>query len=284
MLRITTERFHNQVVEAIASVKDVYTLKNVPLDPQLSRELITQQLLTDPSINFRNIIEIDKIITQDDETNKQPSNLDRELDALTAEYDTALEVFQNLENIDYGSSRIVAQTAQPARCLTVKMLLLAKQIQERPPQPNNSQRVLISVRLQQLRRLYNNRNSSSPTSAEEIKRQVAEQIDEWLRVNADEKAALEDTVTKLLIAADTGRQLSRLIDDYSNLSFDVIAARVTQIIGITSNLTGKNYSSLRTRMRTIERVINEDRTLREFVSDVSLRRTQPQTSKPQLCQ
>jgi hypothetical protein len=164
------------------------------------------------------------------------------------------------------------------------MLLLAKQIQERPPQPNNSQRVLISVRLQQLRRLYNNRNSSSPTSAEEIKRQVAEQIDEWLRVNADEKAALEDTVTKLLIAADTGRQLSRLIDDYSNLSFDVIAARVTQIMGITSNLTGKNYSSLRTRMRTIERVINEDRTLREFVSDVSLRRTQPQTSKPQLCQ
>ncbi|BAY37228.1 hypothetical protein NIES2111_15650 [Nostoc sp. NIES-2111] len=284
MLRITTERFHNQVVEAIASVKDVYTLKNVPLDPQLSRELITQQLLTDPSINFRNIIEIDKIITQDDETNKQPSNLDRELDALTAEYDTALEVFQNLENIDYGSSRIVAQAAQPARCLTVKMLLLAKQIQERPPQPNNSQRVLISVRLQQLRRLYNNRNSSSPTSAEEIKRQVAEQIDEWLRVNADEKAALEDTVTKLLIAADTGRQLSRLIDDYSNLSFDVIAARVTQIMGITSNLTGKNYSSLRTRMRTIERVINEDRTLREFVSDVSLRRTQPQTSKPQLCQ
>jgi hypothetical protein len=284
MLRITTEKFHDQVVEAIASVKDVYTLKNVPLDPQLSRELITQQLLTDPSINFRNIIEIDKIITQDDETNKQPSNLDRELDALTAEYDTALEVFKNLENIDYGSSRIVTQAAQPARCLTVKMLLLAKQIQERPPQPNNSQRVLISVRLQQLRRLYNNRNSSSPTSAEEIKRQVAEQIDEWLRVNADEKATLEDTVTKLLIAADTGRQLSRLIDDYSNLNFDVIAARVTQIMGITSNLTGKNYSSLRTKMKTIERVINEDRTLREFVSDISLRRTQPQTSKPQLCQ
>lgn len=284
MLRITTERFHDQVVEAITSVKDVYTLRNVPLDPKLSRELITQQLLTDPSVNFRDIIEINKIITQDNETNKQPSNLDRELDALTAEYDTALEVFQNLENIDYGSSRIVAQSAQPARCLTVKMLLLAKQIQERPPQPNNSQRVLISVRLQQLRRLYNIRNSSSSTSAEEIKRQVAEQIDEWLRVNADEKAALDETMTKLLIAADTGRQLSKLIDDYSNLSFDVIATRVTQIMGITSNLTGKNYSSLRTRMRTVERVINEDRTLREFVSDLSLRRTQLQTSKPQLCQ
>ncbi|BAY68995.1 hypothetical protein ACN23B_16900 [Anabaena sp. FACHB-709] len=282
MLRITTERFHDQVVEAITSIKEIYTLKNVPLDPKLSRELITQQLLTDPSINFRDIPEVDKIITQDEETNRQPSNFDIELDNLTVEYDTALEIFQNLENIDYGSSRIVSQSAQPARCLTVKMLLLAKQIQERPPKPNNPQRVLISVKLQQLRKLYNSPNSS--LSAEEIKRQVAEQIDEWLKVNAFEQAAIEDTTTKLLIAADTGRQLSKLIDDYSSVNFEVIASRVTQIMGLTTSITRRNYSSTQTKLKNIERLITEDKTLREFMTEVSFKRPQSQTSKSPLCQ
>jgi len=162
------------------------------------------------------------------------------------------------------------------------MLLLAKQIQERPPKPNNPQRVLISVKLQQLRKLYNSPNSS--LSAEEIKRQVAEQIDEWLKVNAFEQAAIEDTTTKLLIAADTGRQLSKLIDDYSSVNFEVIASRVTQIMGLTTSITRRNYSSTQTKLKNIERLITEDKTLREFMTEVSFKRPQSQTSKSPLCQ
>jgi hypothetical protein len=275
MLRITTEKFHEQVVEAIASVEEIYKLNNVPLSPELSRDLITQQLLTDPTINFRDIREVDKIITQDNETNKQPSNFDQDLAALTAEYDTALEIFQNLENIDYGSSRIVSQSAQPARCLTVKMLLLAKQIQERPPKPNNPQRVLISIKLQQLRKQFNN----SPTNSEDIKRQVAEQIDKWIQVNAAEK----DSVSKLVAAADTGRQLSKLIDDYSNISFEIMATRITQILGVTTTLSGRDYSSILIRMKTVESAINQDKTLKDFVREVSLNRRQPEILKAQLC-
>lgn len=284
MLRITAEKFHEQVVVAIASVKEIYTLSNVPIDQQLSRDLITQQLLTDPSVDFRDISGVDKIITQDDEPDQQTSNLERELENLTAEYDAALEIFQNLENIDYGSSKIVAQTAQPARCLTVKMLLLAKQIQARPPKPNNPQRVRISLKLNQLRKLYNNPDLSLRTNPEEIKRQVAEQIDEWLAVNAAEKRMIEDSISQLVMAADTGGKLSKLIDDYSNLSFEVIATRVTQIIGVTTNLTGRDYSSIVTRMNTLENAINQDRTLKEFLREVSFKTRKIQTSQPQLCQ
>ncbi|QLE57880.1 hypothetical protein [Nostoc sp. TCL26-01] len=280
MLRITTEKFHEQVVEAIASLKEIYQLNNVPLSPELSRDLITQQLLTDPTINFRDIRAVDKIITQDNETNKQPSSFDQDLAALTAEYDTALEIFQNLENIDYGSSKIVSQSAQPARCLTVKMLLLAKQIQERPPKPNNPQRVLISIKLQQLRKQFNN----SPANSEDIKRQVAEQIDKWIQVNTAEKKMLEDAVSKLVTAADTGRQLSKLIDDYANISFEIMATRITQILGVTTTLSGRDYSSILIRMKTVESAINQDKTLKDFVREVSFNRRQPEISKAQLCQ
>jgi hypothetical protein len=86
------------------------------------------------------------------------------------------------------------------------------------------------------------------------------------------------------MAADTGGKLSKLIDDYSNLSFEVIATRVTQIIGVTTNLTGRDYSSILTRMNTLENAINQDRTLKEFLREVSFKTRKIQTSQPQLCQ
>lgn len=284
MLRLTAEKFHEQVIAAITSVKEIYALTNVPIESSLSRDLITRQLLTDPSINFRDINEVNKIITQDDETDKSPSDFERELENLTAEYDTALEIFKNLENIDYGSDKIVAQTAQPARCLTVKMLLLAKEIQANPPKPNNPQRVLISLKLNELRKQYNSPELSARTNPEEIKRQVAEQIDTWLAINAAEKKMIEDSVSQLVIAADIGRRLSKLIDDYANLNFDVIATRITQIMGLTSNFIGKDYSSTLTRMRALETAINSDPTLRDFLREVSIKSRRTPTSQPQLCQ
>lgn len=284
MLRITAEKFHDQVLDAMTSVKQIYTLTNVPLESSVSRDLIARQLLTDTTIDFSNISEVNKIITQDDETDKPPSEFERELENLTAEYDTALEIFQNLENIDYGSSKIVAQTAQPARCLTVKMLLLAKQIESRPPKPKNPQRVIISLRLNQLQKQYNNPELSPQTNQEEIKRQVTEQIDEWLAVNAAEKEIIEESISKLVIAADTGRKLSKLIDDYGNLNFEVIATRVTQILGVTSSVTGRDYTSVLTKMKTLETAINEDPTLRDFIREVSFKNPHSQISQPKLCQ
>lgn len=284
MLRLTAEKFHQQVIESITSVQEIYTLTNVPIENSLSRDLITQELLTKPGLNFNNINAVNEIITQDEEIEDSQSDLARELDNLTAEYDTALEIFQNLESIDYGSSQIVARTAQPARCLTVKMLILAKEIQNRPPKPNNPQRVRISLKLNELREQYKNPELSTGITREEIKRQVAEQVDAWLAVNAAEKQMIEASIAKLVIAADTGRKLSKLIDDYSNLSFDVIATRVTQIIGVTSTITGSNYSTTLTQIKTLEAAVNQDPTLRNFHLEVANKNTPSQPLANQLCQ
>ncbi|MEH1790227.1 MAG: hypothetical protein V7L23_32850 [Nostoc sp.] len=280
MLRVTAENFRDQAADAITSVKKIYQLNNLPIDDNL----VVDQLLTDTSIEFGIPTEVNSIITGESQQNSQSSDVDQTLDALKAEYDTAVEVFNKLETIDYESKRIVAQTAQPARCLTVKMLLLAKRIQEKPPRPMDWERVIISSKLKDLGERYRNLSTSSQAEAEEIKRQVVEKIDDWRKVNAAEQQSLNESISKLLVAADTGRKLSELIDDYPNLNFEVIAARVTQIFGVATSFTGNDYSLTLTKISTLEREVSKDEVLKEFMKEVSLRNRQLQPPNSQLCQ
>ncbi|MEH2049061.1 hypothetical protein [Nostoc sp.] len=280
MLRITAENFRDRAADAITSVKKIYQLNNLPIDDNL----VVDQLLTDTSIEFGIPTEVNSIITGESQQNSQSSDVDQTLDALKAEYDTAVEVFNKLETIDYESTRIVAQTAQPARCLTVKMLLLAKRIQEKPPRPMDWERVIISSKLKELGERYRKLSTSSQPEAEEIKRQVIEKIDDWRKVNAAEQQSLNESISKLLVAADTGRKLSELIDDYPNLNFEVIAARVTQIFGVATSFTGNDYSLTLTKISTLEREVNKDEVLKEFMKEVSLRNRQLQPPNSQLCQ
>ncbi|QLE39085.1 hypothetical protein FD723_00200 [Nostoc sp. C052] len=280
MLRITAENFRDRAADAITSVKKIYQLNNLPIDDNL----VVDQLLTDTSIEFGIPTEVNSIITGESQQNSQSSDVDQTLDALKAEYDTAVEVFNKLETIDYESTRIVAQTAQPARCLTVKMLLLAKRIQEKPPRPMDWERVIISSKLKDLGERYRKLSTSSQPEAEEIKRQVIEKIDDWRKVNAAEQQSLNESISKLLVAADTGRKLSELIDDYPNLNFEVIAARVTQIFGVATSFTGNDYSLTLTKIITLEREVNKDEVLKEFMKEVSLRNRQLQPPNSQLCQ
>ncbi|MEH1899927.1 MAG: hypothetical protein V7L04_00505 [Nostoc sp.] len=281
LLRVTAENFRDRAADAITSVKQIYQLNNLPIDDNL----LVDQLLTDTSIQFGVPGEVNRIITGENQQNTQSSDVDQTLDALKAEYDTAVDVFNNLETIDYESKRIVAQTAQPARCLTVKMLLLAKIIQERPPRPRDWERVIISFKLKHLAEQYRNLNISSQPEAEEIRRQVIEQINDWRKVNFSEQQSLNESISKLLVAADTGRKLSALIDDYPNLNFEVIAARVTQIVGVATSFTGNDYSSALTKINTLEKEVNKDKVLKEFMKEIYLRNRQvQQPPNSQLCQ
>ncbi|MFN6569214.1 hypothetical protein [Dendronalium sp. ChiSLP03b] len=283
MLRLTAENFRDQAVDAITSVKKIYELNEPLIDTKTSNEFVVEQLLNDPSINFRSPREVNKIITRENQQHIQPSDLDKALDDLKAEYDISVEIFNKLETIDFGSAKLVERTATPARCLTVKMLLLAKQIQEHPPKPSDPRRVNISFKLQHLREQYRSLNVSSQPEAESIKNQVAEQVNEWLKVNATEQQVINESISKLLTAADTGQKLSKLIDEYPHLKFEVIATRVTQIIGITSRFTGRDYSEIATKINIIEKSINEDSTLNKFLKETSFGNRQTQLQNPR-CQ
>ncbi|WP_392533020.1 hypothetical protein [Nostoc sp. C117] len=290
MLRVTAENFRDRAADAITSVKQIYQLHDLPTNDNSAID----RLLNDTSIQFAIPGEVNTIITGKSQQNIHSSDVDQALDSLQLEYDTAVEVFNKIETIDYESARIVAETAKPARCLTVKMLLLAKRIQERPPRPNDPERVLISIELKRLADEYRNLTISSQPQAEEIqlqvakqeeiKRQVAKQIDEWRKVNFFEQQSLNESILKLLVAADTGRKLSELIDDYPNVSFEVLAARVTQIVGVATSLSGNNYNSIITKINTLQNQINQDQILKEFMKEISVKNRQMQPANSQLCQ
>jgi hypothetical protein len=280
MLRATAENFRNQAFEAITSYKEINQLQlrestTDDIDTTVA-ELLNNPIIEnnsdDGSINFQ---QLELIILGE---KQQPSELDAALDNLQAEYDQVVEIFTNLEAIDYGSSKIVAQTAQPARCLTVKMLRLAQLLQKNPPKPKNPERAELGLELIKLRQEYRQENIST-TKKQEIEDKVAVLINKWRNLDLEEKEMVETAIAKFIVAADKGQKLSKLIDEYPHLSFDVISARLTQILGLTTNITGNDYSSLTSKINTVEREIKSDKTLSSFFIDVVNGQSKPDKSQ-----
>lgn len=280
MLRATAENFRNQAVEAITTYREINQLElrtatEDDIDSTIA-ELLNNPILennrNDGVINFQ---QLDLIILGD---KNQPSELDAALDNLQAEYEKAVEVFTNLEAIDYGSSRIVAQTAQPARCLTVKMLRLAQLLQENPPKPKNPERAEIGLELVKLRQDYRQTNISV-TQKQEIENQVGVLINKWRNLDVEEEEMINLAIAKFIVAADKGQRLSKLIDEYPRLNFDVISARIAQILSLTTNITGDNYSSLTARINNLEQEIKSDPTLSTYFIDVVNGQSNPDKSK-----
>jgi acetolactate synthase small subunit len=280
MLRATAENFRSQAVEAITTYREINQLElRTATDDDLDNtiaELLNNPIIennrNDGVINFQ---QLDVIILGD---KNQPSELDAALDNLQAEYDKAVEVFTNLESIDYGSSKIVAQTAQPARCLTVKMLRLAQLLQENPPKPKNPERADIGLALIKLRQNYRQTNISA-TQKQEIENQVGGLINQWRNLDLEEKEMIETAIAKFIVAADKGQRLSKLIDEYPRLSFDVISARITQILSLTTNITGNNYGSLTAKINNLEQEIKSDPILSTYFIDVVNGQSKPDKSQ-----
>ncbi|WP_062292357.1 hypothetical protein [Nostoc piscinale] len=280
MLRVTAENFRNQAFDAINLYREINQLQlrdSTRDDPEkMIEELLNNPILEDDSnggsINFQ---ELDLIILGE---KKQPTELDATLNNLQAEYDQVVEIFSNLEAIDYGSSKIVAQTARPARCLTVKMLRLAKLLQENPPKPKNPERADIGAELIKLRQAYRQADISD-AEKEAIEKQVGVLVNQWRSLDIEEKELIETAIAKFIVAADKGQRLSKLIDEYPHLSFDVVAARITQILNLTTDITDNNYSSLRARINIVEQEIKSDKTLSSFFIDVVNGQSQPDKSQ-----
>ncbi|OCQ90574.1 hypothetical protein BCD64_28325 [Nostoc sp. MBR 210] len=279
MLRATAENFRNQASEAINSYREINQLQlrdSTRDDPEkMIEELLNNPILEDNNNGGINFQELDVIILGE---KKQPTELDTTLNNLQAEYDQVVEIFSNLEAIDYGSSKIVAQTARPARCLTVKMLRLAKLLQENPPKPKNPERADIGAELIKLRQAYRQVDISE-AEKEAIEKQVGVLVNQWRSLDIEEKELIETAIAKFIVAADKGQRLSKLIDEYPHLSFDVVAARITQILNLTTDVTGNNYSSLRGRINIVEQEIKSDKTLSSFFIDVVNGQSQPDKSQ-----
>jgi hypothetical protein len=193
--------------------------------------------------------------------------VDAALNDLRAEYETAAAVFNDIEQLDFGNTNLVTQAAKPARNLTVKLLLLAKLISQSPPTPGDSYRVALSARMDQLRRRYANPNIPE-SERQTIRSQFSQQIDEWLKIDTEERRMVCDAIAKLVRAADTGQKLSKLANEYGERRLEDILEETVRIIGAASSVTGRDYSAIVTRLQSVNDAVNNDPTLKTVMQDI----------------
>jgi len=279
ILRLTALNFQTQATEAIAATKVIYQLTANARPENQRREVLVRRLLTDPNLDFGNPEAINKIIGQILGISPAiPNPVNEALDDLRQEYVVAAETFTNLEQAGLlgTESKAVASAAEPARRLTVKMLLLAEMIRQNPPSPKNANRVWIFYQFAQLRTRY----ASATTDAE--RRQIIETanqlLDQLFTINAEETTIICQATAKLLLTAQTGAQLSALIEDYDRLSLNEIVAKITTALGIASSLSGRDLTSVNSKITEIQTSIQKDAALNRILNELPQQRWQASSS------
>lgn len=279
ILRLTALNFQTQATEAIAATKVIYQLTANARPENQRREVLVRRLLTDPNLDFGNPEAINKIIGQILGISPAiPNPVNEALDDLRQEYVVAAETFTNLEQAGllWTESKAVASAAEPARRLTVKMLLLAEMIRQNPPSPKNANRVWIFYQFAQLRTRY----ASATTDAE--RRQIIETanqlLDQLFTINAEETTIVCQATAKLLLTAQTGAQLSALIEDYDRLSLNEIVAKITTALGIASSLSGRDLTSVNSKITEIQTSIQKDAALNRILNELPQQRWQASSS------
>jgi hypothetical protein len=270
-IRLGAIGFKDNATVAIDSVRVIYQLKRPQTDDAKQRVIV--ELLLAPQYNpnldtaIDPIGEVDKLIK--DKLTPKPINkeVNRALDELQSEYGAVADMFDRLENVRtfgelFGGGReAIDEAIKPARRLTLKMLILAHLISQNPPQPSSSERVVLLSYLSELQEQYKDPNLSE-SSKKEIEAKVGKIIDTWISSNKQDQVLLCDAYSKLLIAADTGVQLSNLLEEYNNLNIDQILATIERIFTVASNWTGGNYSQIITKTQAIKSAIDNNPSLK----------------------
>lgn len=275
VLRLTAMNFQLQASEAIAATKTIYQLTPNARPESERRDVLIRRLLTDPSLDFANPEQMAQVINRTLGISPSlPNPVNQALDDLRQEYVVAAQTFANIEQAGLlgTESRAVKRAAEPARRLTVKMALLAEMIRQSPPSPKSSSRVWIYYQFSQLRTRY----ALATTEAERMQIvQSAEQLlDQLFTINAEEKALVCEATAKLLLTAQTGAQLSALIEEYDRLSLDEVVAKITTTLGIAASLSGRDLTSINSKVTEIQNVINQDEVLKEILNDIPQERWQ----------
>ncbi len=271
-IRLGSISFKERATVAIDSVRVVYQLKNPP--PVDAKQSVIEDLL---SIDIYNPYKspaaardaVDELIKENFifTPNQNTPEVNRALNDLQSEYGAVAAIFDNLENVRTfgelvgGGRQAINDAVKPARRLTLKMLIFAHLISRNPPKPNNPDRVILLSSLAELQKQYQDPNLSE-SSKKEIEAKVGKFIDGWISINNQEQILLCDAYGKLLIAADTGVQLSNLLEEYNNLNIDQILTAIERIFVVASNWTGSNYSQIITKTQSIKSAIDSNPNLK----------------------
>jgi len=267
ILKLTAVGFRDQATAAIESVQQLYQLKEPQRSPEEIRTLLLDRLLQSKT-NVGDVRQVDRIILRSsNQLAVRQTQVDAALNDLKAEYETAAAVFSDIDQLDFANPNLVTQAAKPARSLTVKLLLLAKLLSQSPPTPGDSYRVAISARINQLRQRYNTPNLPE-SERQSIRSQLSQQIDEWLKVDAEERRMVCDAIAKLVRAAETGQKLSKLANEYGERRLEDILEEAVRIIGAASSVTGRDFGAIAARLQNVNSALNSDPSLKAVMQDV----------------
>ena len=269
ILRLTALNFKSQAIEAIEATKTIYQLSPSARPIEGRRERLLTRLLTDNSLDFMSLEQMDSVISNAlgiASTTENPVN--SVLDELKLEYIVAAETFDNLERAGLLGTEAgaVARAAEPARRLTVKMAMLAELIRQHPPTPRSADRVWVLNQFDVLRENY--AQADSDVERQEIRARAELLLDELLTINVEETTMICQTVSKLLVTVQTGAQLSKLIEDYNNLSLDEIMAKIGIAFGIASRLSDSDFTAVTSQLAEVQRAIKEDPVLNEILNEL----------------
>jgi hypothetical protein len=285
ILRLTALNFQTQATEAIAATKVIYQLTPNARPENQRREVLIRRLLTDPNLDFGYPEQINKMISQTLGLSPSiPNPVNEALDDLRQEYVVAEETFTNIEQAGLlgTESNAVKRAAEPARQLTVKMVLLAEMIRQNPPSPKSSDRVWIFYQFEQLRTRY--ALATSDAERRKIIESANQFLDQLFTINTEETTLVCQATAKLLLTAQTGAQLSALIEDYDRLSLDEVVAKITTAFGIASSLSGRDLTTVNTKITEIQTTIKKDKVLNQILNELPQERWQATaTSTPLNC-
>jgi hypothetical protein len=186
---------------------------------------------------------------------------------LHRQYEGFNAIFEQLDSRSLVSRNEVKKSAEYARTLTVQMALLADAISKNPP-VLIQYRVRVVNKFRKLRQEYqtvltklNNGSGSIQQLNQrkyEMENQAGELLGEWQQIKQEEQRLLETTVAQCLKAATVGKEVIQAANNYDHLDINQLNAVVTRVLSLVFTLTGKDYSTLRSRTTVLISDIQAD--------------------------
>lgn len=185
---------------------------------------------------------------------------------LRNQYEGFSEIFEKLDSKSMISRDEVKKSAEYAKTLTVQMALLAKAISDNPP-VLIQHRTMTIVKLQTIKREYQSvqaRIKAGETQPALIQRkaeledQTGAMLEQWQQIKQTEQRLLETTVAQCMKAATVGKDVIETANHYDELDLNQLNALVPRVLTTASMLTGRDYSSLRTKATRIVSDIQTD--------------------------
>ncbi len=267
IIKLSATNFRDQAIRAITQVQGIYELRSPSRAPQEARARLGDRLLRDGSLYLGDVRRLDQVIRTGLNLANAPEEDDLQLalQDLEAEYVLAGQAFENLQSGGIFASKAVQDAAQPARRLTVKMVLLADLIRQSPPTPRDPERVLIAVQLNALQTRFRAANISE-SERQLLRNKVDTLVSNWLALQQQEQDQLCRASAQLLVAAQTGTQLSQLLDQYNRLSLDELLGGLDRVFSTATLLSGRDFGQVTSQLGAIDGVIKRDPTLNQILN------------------